>query len=367
MLALIEQIYACADDPTRWEGTLESIAHVTGADSLALFARLPDTVVLAKTGIRDDAWQEFVDYYASINPIAPRCDKAFGADRVRDAQLVLSEQELESTEFYNDFFKPNGMHYTVGVSVAVGDGLPLADFSSQRSKQRGAFSENAVRQWEVLTPHLRRALSISRTMKSLRDTVNGLDTALSCYDHVIFAVGPTGNVVFQSAAAESMLQESTAVRVVEGKLKLESVEENDRLQHLIHGVAELGLVDGRAGGGAMQVPRHGKQPLDVVVSPLRGDDLLGYRKIAAVVTVNDVHRMPVTRTHLMRSLFRLSPVELRVADMLLAGKETREVAEHMNISFETVRFHVKRVLAKTGSKRQTELVRRMMSLPGLPG
>ncbi|MEK6397498.1 MAG: hypothetical protein V4734_05380, partial [Terriglobus sp.] len=87
MLALIEQIYACADDPKLWTGALESIAQVTGADSLALFARLPDTVVLAKTGICDDAWQDFVDYYASINPIAPRCDRAFGADTVRDAQL----------------------------------------------------------------------------------------------------------------------------------------------------------------------------------------------------------------------------------------------------------------------------------------
>jgi DNA-binding CsgD family transcriptional regulator len=367
MLALIEQIYACADDPSRWEGTLESIAHMTGADSLALFARLPDTVVLAKTGIRDDAWQEFVEYYAGINPIAPRCDVAFGADTIRDARLVITEKELEATEFYNDFFKPNAMHHVVGVSVKVGEGMPLADFSSQRSKQRGAFSDNTVAQWEVLTPHLRRALSISRTMKSLRDTVGGLDTALSCYDHVIFAVGPTGNVVFQSAAAETMLQEGSALRVVAGKLHLDTTEANDRLQHLIHGVAELGLVDGRAAGGAMQVPRQGKQPLDVVVSPLRSDDLLGYRKIAAVVTVNDVHRMPATRTHLMRSLFRLSPVELRVADMLLAGMETREVAEHMGISFETVRFHVKRVLAKTGSKRQTELVRRMMSLPGLPG
>ncbi|MEK6397433.1 MAG: helix-turn-helix transcriptional regulator, partial [Terriglobus sp.] len=281
--------------------------------------------------------------------------------------LVLSENELEATEFYNDFFKPNGMHYAVGVSVSVGDGLPLADFSSQRAKQRGAFSPNALAQWEVLTPHLRRALSISQTMKSLKDTALALDTALSCFDHVIFAVGPMGNVVFQSAAAEAMLLDGTALRVVDGKLQLRSVEENDRLQHLIHGVAEVGLADGRAAGGAMQVPRQGKQPLDVVVAPLRGEDLLGYRRIAAVVTVNDVHQMPVTRTHLMRSLFRLSPVELRVADMLLAGKETREVAEHMGISFETVRFHVKRVLAKTGSKRQTELVRRMMSLPGLPG
>jgi DNA-binding CsgD family transcriptional regulator len=35
----------------------------------------------------------------------------------------------------------------------------------------------------------------------------------------------------------------------------------------------------------------------------------------------------------------------------------------MGLTLETARFHVKRVLAKTGTKRQTELMRLMLSLP----
>jgi hypothetical protein len=52
----------------------------------------------------------------------------------------------------------------------------------------------------------------------------------------------------------------------------------------------------------------------------------------------------------------------RIADLLAGGNEVGEVAA--GITFETARFHVKRVMAKTGVRRQTELVRLMLSLPG---
>jgi DNA-binding CsgD family transcriptional regulator len=40
------------------------------------------------------------------------------------------------------------------------------------------------------------------------------------------------------------------------------------------------------------------------------------------------------------------------------------VAAKAGITVETARFHLKRVMAKTGVRRQTELVRLMLSLPG---
>jgi DNA-binding CsgD family transcriptional regulator len=66
----------------------------------------------------------------------------------------------------------------------------------------------------------------------------------------------------------------------------------------------------------------------------------------------------------LRSLYRLTPAEARIADLLAGGNEVGEVAVRAGITLETARFHVKRVLAKTGVRRQTELVRLMLSLPG---
>ena len=48
----------------------------------------------------------------------------------------------------------------------------------------------------------------------------------------------------------------------------------------------------------------------------------------------------------------------------MEGREVREAAELLSITLETCRFHLKRILAKTGTSRQTELLRLMLSLPG---
>jgi DNA-binding CsgD family transcriptional regulator len=57
----------------------------------------------------------------------------------------------------------------------------------------------------------------------------------------------------------------------------------------------------------------------------------------------------------------LTPAEARVADRLL---EVREIADRLGITLETCRFHLKRVLVNTGARRQAELIRLMLSLPG---
>jgi DNA-binding CsgD family transcriptional regulator len=67
----------------------------------------------------------------------------------------------------------------------------------------------------------------------------------------------------------------------------------------------------------------------------------------------------------MRALYGLTPAEARLADLLLEGCEVREAADRLRTTLETARFHLKRVLAKTGTRRQTELMRLMLSLPGV--
>ena len=59
----------------------------------------------------------------------------------------------------------------------------------------------------------------------------------------------------------------------------------------------------------------------------------------------------------------LTPAEARVVDQLLQGREMQEVANGLGITLETARFHTKRVLSKTGTRRQTELMRLVLSLP----
>ena len=71
-----------------------------------------------------------------------------------------------------------------------------------------------------------------------------------------------------------------------------------------------------------------------------------------------------SRVDLLRNLYRLTPTEARIADLIGQGKEIRDTALILGKTLEIARFHVKRVLAKTGTHRQAELVKLVLALPG---
>jgi len=64
----------------------------------------------------------------------------------------------------------------------------------------------------------------------------------------------------------------------------------------------------------------------------------------------------VTREHVFRRLFGLTPAESRLAGILMKGKSLAQAAEELDSSIATVRTHLKRIFSKTGTCRQPQLV-----------
>ncbi len=63
----------------------------------------------------------------------------------------------------------------------------------------------------------------------------------------------------------------------------------------------------------------------------------------------------------------LSPAESRVAVDLAAGQTIAGIAVELGCGESTVRTHVRRIYRKLAVHKQTDLVRRIMSLEALPG
>lgn len=64
-------------------------------------------------------------------------------------------------------------------------------------------------------------------------------------------------------------------------------------------------------------------------------------------------------------LYRLTPAECRLADLLLRGLDVAAVAGRMGITLDTARFMLKNIFVKTETHRQSELIRAMASLPNI--
>lgn len=111
--------------------------------------------------------------------------------------------------------------------------------------------------------------------------------------------------------------------------------------------------------------RPPKRPLQLVVAPFHSSEVFLDNRPSALVFLSDPDAIPASRSTILRTLYRLSPTECRLVALLVAGNELVLAADQLGMTAHTARFHLKTVFRKTGTNRQTDLIRLVLGLPGL--
>ena len=60
--------------------------------------------------------------------------------------------------------------------------------------------------------------------------------------------------------------------------------------------------------------------------------------------------------------YKLAKRELEVCDLFVNGLSLEQIAEHMNITYGSIRVYIKNIFAKTGCTSQTELMQLLMGV-----
>ena len=116
------------------------------------------------------------------------------------------------------------------------------------------------------------------------------------------------------------------------------------------------LARAHAGGGV--AVRDSRRPLTVTVAPLIGEDpLLPHDGPLQLVFVVDPEARRASPEAWLREAYGLTGAEARLAVALANGASLDDVADATSTAIGTLRTHLKHVLAKTGTRRQSELVR----------
>jgi DNA-binding CsgD family transcriptional regulator len=118
------------------------------------------------------------------------------------------------------------------------------------------------------------------------------------------------------------------------------------------------------GGGAMALTRTGKQPLHILISPISPGNRVFPGDAAATIFLDDPETQPLVPTDVLRKLYGLSPAEARLAVLVLQGHSITEAAEIGQVSRETAKSQMSAVFAKTGTRRQGDLIRLLSNIPG---
>src|ERR1700751_2923932 len=91
LLSLIETIYAAVQQPSLWSAVLEGIAEAVHGESTVLFASFPENRLVSIGRMDPAAWDAYLNYYASINPLVQPCDKMFPVGTVRYGHLAMTD------------------------------------------------------------------------------------------------------------------------------------------------------------------------------------------------------------------------------------------------------------------------------------
>jgi DNA-binding CsgD family transcriptional regulator len=114
------------------------------------------------------------------------------------------------------------------------------------------------------------------------------------------------------------------------------------------------------------VPQSEGDPAYIHVLPLMTGDTrsrLARRASAALfVTSKDGGAGPPAEA--IAAVFDLSPAEIRILQRLLAGQAPGEIADDVGLAMPTVRSHLASIYAKTGTSRQSDLIRLATQLAG---
>lgn len=361
LASMIDRIYGAAVEPSEWPNVLTEITNWYGGWGVQLLSwdNASQTMPFSVAGgdITVDGQRAYGEHYGKIDPRRQLLDR-MPVGRLVACNSVFDDAYVASSEFYQDFLLPLGGRYLSVASLASERNITTI-IGLHRGPKDGGFERADVDRLGLLLPHLSRASRLHRTLDGLRLIASGATAALDALSMGIAILNARGNILFGNTALRAIAQTADGIGLRANQISIEHPAQSARLRELIARAGTRSLDGINNAGGSTQVTRpSGKRPYSVMVIRLPQDlPTFAGRQAALLVVVQDPATSPPDISHLLRSLYGLTPREASLAMRLSDGSTLLQVADKLGITEGTARVHMTSVYAKLGVSRQAELVR----------
>ncbi len=359
-VAAVEAIYEAAPDPSQWPRALQAIADCFGDIGAILIWRRDDggfgtivspTLVEAQRDYEENQW------YLHDLPSQRAVERALWlrSDAGTDHDAV-SDEEMRTHPFYTEFCAKHGIRWRAAIGVAPDPHISVA-IAIQRGGGRPPHSAAELELATRLGRHVEKALRLSIRLFDAELANLGFGEALMRLGIGVFALDSLKRVVFANSAGERMLGDGLVV--VNDRLLVAATAERAELEGAVERMIRAEPADLAREPKPILIQRQrSARPLAVYVLPVSAAAMPSAQFLThtrAIVLVIDPKSDEPADPALVRDVLGLTLGEARVAALIGAGLAPREAAEKLGIAEETARTALKRVFAKTGVSRQSEL------------
>ena len=175
----------------------------------------------------------------------------------------------------------------------------------------------------------------------------------------VLLVDRRGRVLDASPHVEAALDSIGGARLSCGRLVLEDADSHTRYRQAVRDGVDRS-VSGRP-PRLRRIPLAGsrRQDAEIVVQPGESDPTCSALDPGTCVVLIEAGADPLWSWAGFRAQHRLTQSEAALIELLARGESLRSASEQRGLTFETARTYLKRVFAKTGARRQADLLRRI--------
>ncbi|CAB3805713.1 helix-turn-helix transcriptional regulator [Paraburkholderia fynbosensis] len=360
----IQHVYEATLAPENWPNAVASVAEAGGAHRAILHAAVADGPSLAvSSGFRMD---DVARLQQEIENRLPAWVEAIPVGTALRQTSAITDTDFERSELYNEAVRPAGGYYGIVAPLVRGPECRVL-LTLARNAGAADFSPEDLRAATVISPHVVTALKVWRRIADSEGRASWTYEAIARLNLGVVFLNAKMHPVLANPRAEALAAARDGLLLDARKLSAIRPSDAAKLGDAISAVSRFADASrspsesATAAFSARNCTIHRappRRPLIARVIPigLPYSFSLGIATARTIVFIMEPDRPAVIDTSLLTSAFGLTPREAALAVALVQGSDLQETAKELNIGVGTARSYLKRILSKTDTHRQAELV-----------
>jgi len=370
---LIDRIYEAAVHPEGWQAVAEGFSAIFSGSPVNIGIMVdcgPGSKPRYTAGLDPEGMGGFLEHLVQDVPWS-RGVFFRSADRFGELSEELGHVDLSSTPLYTEWMKPRGLApiWPAG-HMLLGEGKqPLGGFTVFRREGEGPFTESELAAADGYVGHLRRAIRILAKLQEARRERLALAEVVDRLPTGVLLLDSQRRVVVRNQTAQRIVDLDDGFGIDRNGPSASDARENATLQKLIADALDARVGCEQASRGFTTIARpSGKREYALMVTPLLApaNGAASTDIVVAVFVVDPEGGAPPV-AEVLEDLYSLTHSEAEIVRQLAMGLSLDEAAQARGVSMNTARSHLKHAFAKTGTNRQGELVRLVISGIGAIG
>lgn len=361
---LITMIYSSIHSDELKQRSLSELSKLISANSIIfrVFDRKnPKLAFHYSTGLESRWIAKYYNYYSHLDPFHSLLHRAT-ANSAYLSHEYISDHELHNSEYYTDFLRPNNIAYMAfGYTATFGSKTYIIE--AHRSIYDGPFEIEAIEILNRILPHISQSIEIINKMDGLKHTLYLANSFLDCIPTGVIILNKELEAILINKPANKFLMKQKEFKVAGNKIRLEDEIDNKTLTEHLKEAAQQTLEPPIK---TLSISIKNDETLRLLVmsaKDLNKNIELDKAEAAAVVFIDLQSQNKPLSSKILSLLYGLTPQEARLTISLAQGNSLEDYSKTRGIAKSTARSHLKSIFNKTGTRRQGELIKMVLTSP----